>query len=286
MARIRTLKPELPADRKLASVSRDARLTFILAITQADDDGLLRAGPREVLASLYPNDPDVTSELLDGWIGQLVAGGFLRERQTVDGARVLEICNWRKHQKIDRPSPSRIGPLVKVSRAPREEVASPSLLDLGPRTVDLGPGSKALVELRSTQPPDTSGVDLRTQERHAREAGLRLGIEVVFAYWHARLGKNGKTVLDPKRERRILARLRENGGDVSELLYAIDGALRDDWIMGRDPKAPRAYDGIETIFRDRGQVERLATTVPSRRERHPFLEEQHVPAAEPQHVTA
>jgi len=65
----------------------------VLCITQADDDGWLRAEPREALASLYPHDRDVTSERLEGWLGELVAGGFLRERRTMDDARVLEICN-------------------------------------------------------------------------------------------------------------------------------------------------------------------------------------------------
>jgi len=116
-----------------------------------------------------------------------------------------------------------------------------------------------------------------TTERRRLEQGLQLAAEAVFAYWHARMGRNGRTVLDKKRESRLLARLRENDGDVSELLYAVDGALRDDYLMGRDPKAPRAYNGVETIFRDRAQVERLAQSVPDRAPQHPFLE-QHVGA--------
>jgi hypothetical protein len=145
MARIRTLKPELPNDRKLAQLSISARFTFVLCITQADDSGLLRAEPREILGSLYPHDQNLTTETLEGWIAELVAGAFLRERRTMDGARVLEICNWKKHQKIDHPGKSRIGPLAKDSRAPRESFASVSRPDQGPRTLDLGPGTEDLL---------------------------------------------------------------------------------------------------------------------------------------------
>jgi uncharacterized protein YdaU (DUF1376 family) len=130
--------------------------------------------------------------------------------------------------------------------------------------------SKALVHLH------VEGVEAATQRRHTVEAALHLAVETAFAYWQARLGHPG-AILDRKRASRIEARLRENGGDVSELLYAVDGALRDDWLMGRDAKSHRRYDGIETVFRDREQVERLVASVPGRNGQHPFLS-QPVPA--------
>ncbi len=43
MARIRTIKPEFAGDEKMAKASRDARLTFLLVVSQADDAGLLAA---------------------------------------------------------------------------------------------------------------------------------------------------------------------------------------------------------------------------------------------------
>ena len=143
--------------------------------------------------------------------------------------------------------------------------------DVEPDTEPKTTKSKALVHL------DTGSVEAQTQRRQTVEATLRLATDTVFAYWQAKLG-HPQAILDRQRRARLEARLRENGGDVSELLYAIDGALRDDWIMGRDPKAQRRYDGIETIFRDRGQVERFVATVPGRNGQHPFLA-QPVPGA-------
>lgn len=94
---------------------------------------------------------------------------------------------------------------------------------------------------------------LEKEQMQAAQATL------VFAYW-AKMMLKPRALLDEKREKRIVARLRENSGDVSELLYVVDGAKRDDFLMGRSLNASRPYNGIETIFRDREQVERLAET--------------------------
>ena len=86
---------------------------------------------------------------------------------------------------------------------------------------------------------------------------LDVAAEVIFGYWRERMGKTNRVILDDKRRSKIIQRLRENGGDVSELLFTVDGALRDQYLMGTSNNGGRRYDGIETIFRDRGQVERL-----------------------------
>lgn len=107
-----------------------------------------------------------------------------------------------------------------------------------------------------------------TRER-LRKADLRIiQAELVFGYWIAKTGHE-KAIFDPKRERLLIRHLTDNGGDVSELLYAIDGSLRDDHLQGRKPDSDRKYDGVETIFRDRAQVERLAGLVKAYREDKP-----------------
>jgi len=177
--------------------------------------------------------------------------------------RRLEVV--RRQQDKKRRAQSQAGRSVQAKRklsAIEPEVES----DTEPETTK----SKAIVPLR------VEGVEAQTQRRHTVETALHLAVETAFAYWQARLGHPG-AILDRKRAARIEQRLRENGGDVSELLYAVDGALRDDFLMGRDPKATRRFDGIETVFRDRAQVERLVASVPGRNGQHPFLS-QPVPA--------
>lgn len=97
-------------------------------------------------------------------------------------------------------------------------------------------------------------------ERMTKERERALAAEMVFLYWQAKYGKQ-RTRPDRKRLARIEARLKENENDVSELLYALDGGHADDYLMARGAHSDhRAYDGIETLLRDRSQVERLAGT--------------------------
>lgn len=142
MARIRTVKPEMPQDVKLASCSRDARYTFVLLITQADDEGLIPGAPRQLLGLLYPHDEDVASSLLIEWVEELVGIGAVRWRATLDGAPVLELSNWSKHQRVDNKGRSQLAgflaPLAEV-RGDSPPLAEVRGLDLGPRTKDQGP---------------------------------------------------------------------------------------------------------------------------------------------------
>ena len=106
-----------------------------------------------------------------------------------------------------------------------------------------------------------------------REAALALAVEIVFRYWQAKMNKSGRVILDDKRGRYIKARLRENGCDVSELLYAIDGAKRDDWLMGRCDNSRKKFNGIQQLFRDREQVENLVEQLGRVPDIHPLLRE-------------
>ena len=84
-------------------------------------------------------------------------------------------------------------------------------------------------------------------------------ITEVLEHWRSR-GYHSRPVADlPDRRARIRERLAE-GLDGATLKAALDGASLDDWLMGRDPKSPRIFKGIETLLRDAAQVERLAHT--------------------------
>lgn len=79
-------------------------------------------------------------------------------------------------------------------------------------------------------------------------------VREVFAEWQ-RVHSHDTAKLDAKRTARIRGALKLHA--VDQLKLAIRGALKDDWLMGRDPRAPRKYDGLETILRDNAQIERL-----------------------------
>jgi hypothetical protein len=104
-----------------------------------------------MLASLlYPYDDDART-LMDGWLDELEQQGHIR-LYGVDGTHYLEICKWLEHQKIDRPSTSRLPEYREPSPEPREPSRALDT-DLGPRTStkDQGPSMGAVAD--ATRPP-------------------------------------------------------------------------------------------------------------------------------------
>jgi hypothetical protein len=82
-------------------------------------------------------------------------------------------------------------------------------------------------------------------------------VQVVFDHWKRTFGKNANTLLNKSRRGRISARLRE-GYTPERLMRAIEGATRDDWLMGRAVGArAQGWKDLDTILRDGPQVERL-----------------------------
>jgi hypothetical protein len=136
MPRIRSIKPDIASDAKLAKLPADVRWTFILCISQADDYGLLVGSPRALAGVLYPATETIEGKTLAKWIDQLVAHGLLRRLVSQDGLPVLHIANWTRHQRIEKPSASALSrsldavTFADVTRKLRESVPkSPSQND-------------------------------------------------------------------------------------------------------------------------------------------------------------
>lgn len=179
MARIRTIKPELPQSASMGRVSREARLCFILMWTLSDDAGRLRGDSRMLASLLYPYDDDARN-LMEGWLTELQREKSI-VRYSVDGDQYIEICNWLIHQKIDKPSKSKIPAFVESSRIlanPRER-SSGDLRIKDQGSEDQGPGVDARessdesehAEWEATAalyPPGAARVDWIAAEKAAR----------------------------------------------------------------------------------------------------------------------
>jgi hypothetical protein len=148
MSRIRTIKPEFPQSETVGKLSRDARLLFIQLWTIADDDGRARAASRMLASLLYPYDDDAR-DLIDDWLEELEVKECIRIYE-VEGSTYLEIVNWLKHQKIDRPSKSKIPPFVEGSRS-LANAREPSATDLVPSTKDLVPSTDSRAVANATR---------------------------------------------------------------------------------------------------------------------------------------
>ena len=117
--RIRTIKPEFWQSESLSRVSREARLLFIGLFSACDDSGRTRAASRFLASLLFPYDLDALSKI-DGWLEELEVEGCVR-RYKVDGNTYLEIPKWFSHQKIDKPSKSKLPSFDEASRALPED---------------------------------------------------------------------------------------------------------------------------------------------------------------------
>ena len=112
MGRIRTIKPEFPQSESMGRVSRESRLCFILLFTLADDAGRLRGNSRMLASLLYPYDDDAKKHI-DTWLSELHREKCI-ERYEIDGDSYVQLNNWLTHQKIDKPTASKIPPPPEI----------------------------------------------------------------------------------------------------------------------------------------------------------------------------
>lgn len=106
MARIRTIKPDFFTSESIAALPYEARLTFIGLWTHADDEGRCVDNTKLIRAAIWPLD-DRTLGDIEKDIEELVIGGMV-ERYSVDGRNYLHIPGMSKHQRVNRPTPSRL----------------------------------------------------------------------------------------------------------------------------------------------------------------------------------
>lgn len=169
MARIRTVKPEFWTDETLAELPRDVRLLFLGLLNHVDDEGRCVDNEKLVKAAVFPLDDDVDSTTVRRWLDELSSTRRVVLYE-VAGRRYLQVANFKKHQKIDRPKDSILpspqdGRIVHVpagqrtfdepSTNDRRTVVDASLLDQGK---DQGTGireqgMKPAVELSSNTLP-------------------------------------------------------------------------------------------------------------------------------------
>ena len=138
---------------------------------------------------------------------------------------------------------------------------------------ELGSGTgNGLTPLAIT--PQGAAEIAKAEKRALQKAAFEHSAGIWFQYWRDRSGRAGyKPIFDDKRLKLAVARLRENGGDVSEGLYAVDGSQKDDLTMGRKNGTER-FDRFEILFRDRAHVERYAEIGGYRPGMtHPFVEQ-------------
>jgi hypothetical protein len=167
--RIRTIKPEFWESESLGSVSREARLLFVGLFSCCDDFGRTRASARLLASRLFPYDADAI-RLVPKWLEELKEKGCVRVYK-IEGETFLDIPKWENHQKIDKPSKSKIPEFPEDSRGfetareDSEEFArvregsrgfEKNSLGTGNREMEQGTGNREQGGVENSPPPVAS----------------------------------------------------------------------------------------------------------------------------------
>lgn len=103
MARIRCIKPEFWSDEKLAECSFAARLLFIGTWNFADDEGRMEYSPKRLKMQVFPGDNIDVAPLVE----ELKSHGLVIVYR-IESRDFLCIPKFKKHQRIDKPTASKI----------------------------------------------------------------------------------------------------------------------------------------------------------------------------------
>lgn len=214
MARIRTMKPEFPQSESMGRISRDARLLFLQLWTICDDEGRTRADSRMLASLLYPYDDGedghvkTTRREIETWLEELEREACI-VRYMADGNAYLQVCNWLKHQKIDKPTRSKIPAFVESSRdVENHRERSTTDLDLDLDLDQEGKGEEGKGGEHSRSAPTKSDAsptgtrlpkdwqpspdELRWAQDARPDLNLKVEVESFRDYWTAKPGKDGR----------------------------------------------------------------------------------------------
>jgi len=111
MPRIRTIKPEFWSDASIVRLPFEYRLLFQGLWNFADDSGFIVNDPVQIKLHVFPaDDVDVAKGIRELKKQELV------EVVKLGGVSVIKIANW-KHQRIDKPQPSKFAPMYDEYQA-------------------------------------------------------------------------------------------------------------------------------------------------------------------------
>ncbi|MFF0777049.1 hypothetical protein [Streptomyces sp. NPDC003720] len=132
MARIRTIKPEFFTSLTIADLTPEQRLTFIGLWTHVDDAGRCVDDPRLIKAALWPLD-DRTAADIEIDLKALTESSLIT-RYSLNRKRYLAVTNWTEHQRINRPTESKLPAPEEGDPTPPDPVTRDNGDSLSPHT--------------------------------------------------------------------------------------------------------------------------------------------------------
>ena len=108
MSRIRPVKPEAYQSETLAELSIYAERTFFGLATECDDRGRHKDHAAIIYGKLWVVRADQTPVDVEDHLMQMERAGLIHRYTGCDGKRYLHYITWDRHQKIEKPSLSRL----------------------------------------------------------------------------------------------------------------------------------------------------------------------------------
>jgi hypothetical protein len=251
MPRIRTIKPEFWSDEKLAPLDPVDRLTFLGLISLADDFGRVHDNLKVIDAFVFPECSRTVRESL----AKLSRMGRIRRGKSSSGKLIIEIQNWTKHQRVDKPQTATALPPIVPEESERDQQTQQNIEDSSipePFANDSGTAPEVFRTLSGTrdQGPGTLDQGSGTRDRSPRSAEVSKPTEVDQQSWDdwksarktKRAGPITQTVLT------MIEREAESAG--MSLNEAIVMAAGSSWITfkaeyikgkGNQPRAPVTF---------------------------------------------
>ena len=209
-----------------------ARLTFIGLWTACDDEGRYLYEPELLKADLWPFENDVTAQDVESDVAELAKRALVCIYETA-GKRYLHVVNWHEHQKINRPTTSR---LPDCSGNPH-----------GGFPEDSSPRARAQeVEVEREREREGSN----TVVEQARPID---DTTAVFTTWQQATGKH-RARLDPKRRKRIRDALKHY--PLADVLDAVQGWQHSPHHAGQNPHGT-VFNDLELLLRDAAHLEQF-----------------------------
>lgn len=108
--RIRTVKPEFWQDEEISDLPAETALLAIGLLNYADDEGYFKFHAKLIESSVFPLRE--LSLSIHGMLTELSNMGYITLHEGSDGKKYGHIVNFLKHQRVNRPAPSKIAPIL------------------------------------------------------------------------------------------------------------------------------------------------------------------------------
>jgi hypothetical protein len=261
--RIRSIKPEFWNDQELARLPRDVRMLYLALWNHCDEQSRMQGDPRLVKSWCFPLDDDVTAEVVNSWLDQLVACGKV-VRYVENGCVYLHLPKLGNHQKLDPRLKSRYP--EPPAQTPPTEINTDQPVRTSVSNTDVTPTEQVAGSREQVAGSREQVAGSRVAERGDADES-RPDVDRICEHLADRIESNGsKRPIIGKRWREAARLMLDNDRYAEEQIHkAIDWCQNDDFWRSNILSMRKLRDKYETL---RLQAARASPDVANRKQQH------------------